>query len=158
MDTAIKLVCDWVTAGCRSTWEDVTMLLWATKGLWSILMPCTCAAEGLERSSHFGVSTMLRLRQRFYWSQQRRDVVDYCPRWKKWEMSLGDSLDQNRETATSLQRWTIFICLFFTLILTFHCLCPLDLKFIIHLIILWRHIIPQLPVPSVARLLHYPQL
>lgn len=54
---------------------------------WQVVVPKSLklrvlqATHGLPGSGHFGVTkTLRRLRQGFYWGQQRRDVEDYCRR------------------------------------------------------------------------------
>lgn len=79
-----------IYSGQRPSWEAVSGLSLATKGLWSkfkvlclsdgvLLQAWKEPGYGFEIPGHFGTSKNLcRLRREFYWGQHQRDVEDFC--------------------------------------------------------------------------------
>lgn len=69
---------------------------------WQIIVPralrdtVLAGCHGAMGTGHFGVTkTLLRLRQSFYWGQQRRDVEDYCRRCDRCSSHKGPT-DRSR--------------------------------------------------------------
>ncbi|CAI5661042.1 unnamed protein product [Oreochromis niloticus] len=81
-DTDLLPVLQWLEKEERPLWDEDPA---TGEERWQVVVPRSLrsavleACHGSTGSGHFGVSkTLRRLRQGYYWDQQRRDVEDFC--------------------------------------------------------------------------------